>query len=156
MVVDYRKRVYGRSDVDAEQPQAESELGRLCQDGELWPHKSPERRRQNDLLREAGEFYLKVRTAAQKAVLVRKVQSAGNLERVNGFDASDGTDPDYVESCNRAIKTNDELRRAIHKQAGWQGVVAVDLTVWGDFKPRELELLRDGLKAVRSFMDARA
>ena len=152
--IGYRQRVFGRSDADADQPEAATVLGRLAQDGFLWPHKSSDRRRQNDLLREAGEFYLKTRTAAQKAMLVKPIASAGNLERAGGFDGSDGADPDYVERCRRAIQVNDDLRNAIYVRAGWQAVYAVDLTVWSDFSPREPDHLRNGLKAIRSFMDA--
>ena len=154
VVIAYRRGALGRSEADATQPEAESVIGRLCQDGALWPFKSPERGARNAKLLEAADYYAKTRMAALRAIPeIRKLRSGADFDKSGGYDSSDGTDPAYVANCRRAIAVNDELRMAIQKHASWQGVVAVDLTVWGGYQPREMEHLRNGLAAIRKFMD---
>ena len=156
VVIDQRIRIHARKPTDAEQPQSSTELGRLAQDGLLWPFKSSETARQNESLRLAGETWLNVRTAAVRCRMAPKPLSGGDFHRQGGYDDSDGTDPAYVADYNRTINIDTDLRRAIHSAAGWQGIVALELTVWGDYKPKKLNHLRDGLTAIRKFMDAGA
>ena len=153
VVIAQRIRIYTRKPSDAEQPQSSTELGRLAQDGLLWPHKSAESTRQNEALRLAGETWLNVRTAAVRYRMAPKPLSGGDFHRAGGYDDSDGTDPAYLADYRRAINTDNDLRLVIYRVAGWPGLVALEVTVWAGHKPRKIEHLRAGLGAIRKFMD---
>ena len=153
VVIAQRIRIFARKPTDADQPKSSTELGRLAQDGLLWPFKSSETARQNESLRLAGETWLNVRTAAVRCRMAPKPLSGGDFHRQGGYDDSDGTDPAYVADYNRTIRTDNDMRLAIYRGAGWPGLVALELTVWAGHKPRKIEHLRDGLTAIRKFMD---
>lgn len=118
----YRRRVYGLNEDQSKDVKAESALGRIVL---KWfvpklPHESEhaalERMRINEMVQslwESGEWYRSIRAEEQRALLVRQIASAGDLERMGGYDARDGTDPAYVESVQRALERGELCRRAL-------------------------------------------
>ena len=143
-----RQTVWGLSEADAKRMEAGTVLGRLALDGVL----SPGKERHNAELYLAGEFYLRTRLAAQRALECRKMASGGNLERVHGYDGDDGTDPDYVEQCQRAIQKSDDLMAEIQLDGGWHAISAAYMVIIEDMEPPELTWLRRALESVRRYM----
>lgn len=97
-----RQRVFGLSVGDSVKPEAGYALGRL--------------RLTNTISQEqinAGEEYEKVIRRYERAILVKRPISGGNIDRIGGFDDGDGTDEDYVEECNLARRAYGDARRAL-------------------------------------------
>ena len=89
---------------------------------------------QQDIL-DAAKHFEKVYAAARKAELARAVRSASDYDRTGGHDDREGTDDDYVDECERAMATFEELRRMM-----WiadplsvmvaEGVILEDKEMW--------------------------
>lgn len=95
-----RQRVYGLSKEDAAKVQAETAVGRLYLSGEPFSFDQWE----------ACELYREIHREYGRAVETIKIKSP-SLLRIGGYDASDGTDPAYVEWYER---TKGRYNRARH------------------------------------------
>ena len=97
-----RQRVFGLSETKATEPDAVDILGRMYLAGEI-----------SQRQKEAGDRYAEIRRNYRKAILARRLPSAGDLDRQRGHDDSDGTDPAYVVWCERSIAAYDRLWSAL-------------------------------------------
>ena len=99
---DARRRVHGVSKTAARQPEAGDLLGRLSLSGEIT-------RRQFD----AGRAYAALRRDYDKAMLARRLESAGDFHEAHGPDHRDGSDPQYRVWVQHTMSTYDRARRAL-------------------------------------------
>lgn len=102
VVMAYRQRVHSLNADQAKHVKAATALGRMAFHAPLTEEQW-----------EAGEWYREIRIAERRALLVRHIASAGDLERMGGYDARDGTDPAYIESVQRALERGETCRRAL-------------------------------------------
>ena len=101
-VIDARMRLLGVTYEAAAQPDTGSAIGYAV-------HTKALSREQGEALFE----FERVRRAYDTAILVKRVGSAGDLDKAGGFDDSDGTDDLYVDRCAAARRRYAESRRAI-------------------------------------------
>lgn len=97
-----RQRVFELSVAHSSRIEATSPLGRLLLSGIITQEQF-----------NASEEYVVVVKRYEKAILIRRPGSAGDLDRTHGFDGDDGTDERYVEQCNAARRAYSEARRAL-------------------------------------------
>lgn len=143
-----RSRLFGLSDNDVRDPAAGTEFGRAYLSGQL----SPNDRAHNRGLYHAGLEFERRRRAYRNAIAAKGVPSAGDLDRVHGFD---GDEPeDLVEARLRAMRSYSDIRNAILSCGQPLAMFACETWILED-KPI-MSLLGDlcsGLNAVRKVMD---
>lgn len=135
-VIEARQRVFGVSEDDAKKFEAGSVIGRLHLTQEI-----------SAAQLEAASRYETVVRLANAAILVKPLSSPGDLNRSRGHDASDGTDPDYIEKCRAAEKQATACWRALresHPLARW----AVDTIVVDNQLVPAIGELRVGLNVL--------
>ena len=101
-VIEARQRVYGLGKSQAAEPEAIDILGRMYLAGEI-----------SQTQKHAGDRYAEARRNYRRAILAKRLPSAGNLERQRGHDGSDGSDPAYIAWCARSIAAYDLLWREL-------------------------------------------
>jgi hypothetical protein len=121
-----RERVHGLSKANSAERHAGHAIGRAFIVGEL--------SREQAL---AGEEYERVQRAYAVAIAARgRGASASDYDRMGGYDASEGDEEAYVETCAKARRRMAESRRAL-LEAGPFVLLAVDAwtiedkQVWG-------------------------
>ncbi len=147
-VMDYRQNHYGLSKEDATQPNAETVFGRLALAGKLALRNGG----LNDARYLAGVFYLETRNAAHRAFLSQQMRSGGDMERQGGHDSDDGTEPEYVEQCQRARKRDDELLAMIADKAKGEALSTLFMVICEDMEPLDMDGLWRGLDAIRGYL----
>jgi hypothetical protein len=80
----------------------------------------------------AARRFEEVTRAYHRAVGAQGVGSAGDLERVHGYDGGDGDEEGYVERCNAARRAYQDMRRALMDVSGdaRDGFVFMALEGW--------------------------
>jgi len=148
VAINGRQNVFGLSEEKAKQPRAETELGRLALDGLLCPRNEA----RNAALYLAGEFWRQTRMNAERALECRRMASGGDMERIRGYDASDGTDLGFIEKCERAIKIDNELRQFVAYGNALEKTTIPAAENWATSKFR-LRRLRHETGRVKRYMD---
>ena len=101
-VIQARMRVFNVSSSVAEREESGNAIGRMVLSLPLT--------QQQDVL-DASKHFERVYAAARKAEMARSIRSASEYDRAGGYDDADGTDPEYVDECDRAMSAFHELRR---------------------------------------------
>jgi len=95
-------RAYGLSEDQAIAMPQTSFLGELRRSGEIAQHQY-----------EAALAYEELWRSYLALFPIRSLPEAGNLDRGGGYDASDGTEPDYVERVKRITAKMAQCREAL-------------------------------------------
>ena len=90
------------SRAQANQPRAGDMLGRLFMTGEI-----------NRDQHEAGVLYAQHRVDYDRAMLAQRLVTAGDPLDRGGYDARDGTDPDYRTFVRRVVARHARVRQAL-------------------------------------------
>ena len=144
MVIEARKRVFGLPEDAAKREEAGSALGRMFP-----PVKGDDGKPKFNTYYLSGKAFEQAHMDNIKARDFKRQRSASDYSGAGGHDGRDGTDPAYVEWCDRAIARYEGMRRAIltcgepMAMSIVQAVVIEDKEMW-----KWIGELRCGLNAV--------
>lgn len=112
-----RERVHGLTPMQAAIPEAGDAIGRAFLQGCLGDLSTDAGRVLANGRLQAARMYERVELDARRASLARSMPSGGDLERISGYDASEGTEPAYVDFCENAERRSRECRHALLEAA---------------------------------------
>lgn len=140
VAIQARQRVFGVSESDAKAMQETSFLAQLRVQDEI-------SQRQYD----AAMTYQALIEDYYHLYPIRKLAAAGDLDRGGGFDASDGTDPDYIERARKITGMVSQCREALNdanKVDGRTRAVIENVVIRRTRQPWLVEPLRLGLNVL--------
>lgn len=153
VVLDARRRVYGVTDAEARRMKATDHLARMEARGEIEPREYEAALRYAALMQDYELFFIPG----------QRPQKAGDLDRVSGYDDSDGDDASYVERWNRVKRDVAECRAALKaaqsEKHEWLVTTVIESCVlqgrWQEGSPY-IKALKTGLNALADVFQKKA